>query len=1070
MTLISKKLRHLRCKSNWVQRSILACLVGLVLVIPARADCPSGPVVQPDTFETIGLEPILLDPAANDSHPCGIPLRVTSVTSADCDGVLFSAYNNNQIFYDPNSHGTCTIDYTVEDQEMKSASSTLTLHVLTSDPLATTDPADAQATVGDSVDLAVTASGGTGSYTFTWESSDTQAGTYVAVSGPEFTVTNVGGQSTLTIDPVALVHEGWYRAVVDDGSDNVTSAAAQLTVVEDCVPPTTPTRELETEQGVSLTINVITEIVNNPDLEFVDFVPPNPKFGNLEPDNTFSWLWHYNPDPAAVDVTDEFGYRVARADDPSCTADGLVRVSIVPASCEPPEAPVVHLETRQDTSRTINVITEILGSDPDLEFVDFVLPDPVHGDLVPDNTLPWLWHYHPNPGVVDVTDTFGYQIALSADPSCTAEGLVTMSILPPLPVAAFTHSCSGLTCTMDASSSTGEGLSYSWNFGDGSGDSGEMVTYSYSAAGAYSVTLTVTDASEQSASVTRAVTPVVAFNDGYIVTYGSVLSLPVTGLLGNDQGSSPLSFGGIEPPSPIFGLVTWNQAAGEVVYAPQQCATIIADTFGYRVVGTDGVSSDVGLVFVNIVPGNPPIADFAVSCNGLTCQFTDQSTSSSSHTVLGWDFGDGVGTSTQPNPAYTYAADGTYDVTLTVIDSCAQQASSTQTVQVSTLQVAAASPAEAVGAAGVVTRFHASVAGGLPPFEYRWQFKPFAWSDYQSLDNGPNYRGVYSENLTVNSPGAAQEGWYRLQVVDASVPALTRYSAPAALYQSAGILPLIGEAGQVSVGSDPVTVALGRRFTQPVVFAQPPSRDDGETAVVRLTNVQANRFTLHVDEAPYLDGVHGMEQVSYLVLEAGSWNLPDGRRLDVGLLSTSATTGVTGESWNTVDFPSPHTTTPVVLSQVQSALDPAWVKTRQRNATLNGFEVALEREDAAAVPHGEETVGWLAMGAGKGTWTEHPYVAGDTARVVSHVWRQIDIGEDLGALPLFVAALKTYYGTDGSALRHRNLDGTSVEVMVEEDTSVDSEVGHTTEVVSYVSLGRSGVLRGSVYDPGSSSE
>jgi PKD repeat protein len=64
----------------------------------------------------------------------------------------------------------------------------------------------------------------------------------------------------------------------------------------------------------------------------------------------------------------------------------------------------------------------------------------------------------------------------------------------------------------------------------------------------------------------------------------------------------------------------------------------------------------------------PPVADFSYSTNGLTVNFTDESTDSDGEiTNWFWDFGDG-GTSTSQNPPYTFAAAGTYEITLTVTD------------------------------------------------------------------------------------------------------------------------------------------------------------------------------------------------------------------------------------------------------------------------------------------------------------------------------------------------------------------------------------------------------------------
>jgi PKD repeat protein len=79
---------------------------------------------------------------------------------------------------------------------------------------------------------------------------------------------------------------------------------------------------------------------------------------------------------------------------------------------------------------------------------------------------------------------------------------------------------------------------------------------------------------------------------------------------------------------------------------------------------TDSVSKPVTVTAPNV----PPVADFTFTTNCLTADFTDASTDSDG-TVVGWDwdFGDG-NTSTAQNPSHTYAADGTYTVTLTVTD------------------------------------------------------------------------------------------------------------------------------------------------------------------------------------------------------------------------------------------------------------------------------------------------------------------------------------------------------------------------------------------------------------------
>jgi len=84
--------------------------------------------------------------------------------------------------------------------------------------------------------------------------------------------------------------------------------------------------------------------------------------------------------------------------------------------------------------------------------------------------------------------------------------------------------------------------------------------------------------------------------------------------------------------------------------------------------GTTGLSLD-NATMIPLVPGVgitppafPPMANFTVSKSDLTATFTNTTTFGTTYL---WDFGDNIGTSTDENPTYTYAEEGTYTVKLT---------------------------------------------------------------------------------------------------------------------------------------------------------------------------------------------------------------------------------------------------------------------------------------------------------------------------------------------------------------------------------------------------------------------
>ena len=82
-------------------------------------------------------------------------------------------------------------------------------------------------------------------------------------------------------------------------------------------------------------------------------------------------------------------------------------------------------------------------------------------------------------------------------------------------------------------------------------------------------------------------------------------------------------------------------------------------------------------------PANqPPSASFTYDCDALACSFTDASSDSDGTVVAwSWNFGDGASSSVR-NPSRTYAADGSYTVTLTVTDDDGATAQTSQTVTV----------------------------------------------------------------------------------------------------------------------------------------------------------------------------------------------------------------------------------------------------------------------------------------------------------------------------------------------------------------------------------------------------
>ena len=276
----------------------------------------------------------------------------------------------------------------------------------------------------------------------------------------------------------------------------------------------------------------------------------------------------------------------------------------------------------------------------------------------------------------------------------------------------------------------------------------------------------------------------------------------------------------------------------------------------------------------------------------------------------------------------------------------------------------------------------------------------------------------------------------------------------------------IGEIAQITNLNHGIqTIQLDNSYINPVVFALPVSYNGSDPAIARITDIQDDNFSLYLQEPEYRDGEHTKESVSYLVLEAGTWELEDGTILEVGTLDTNATTA-SSSSWSDIDFESDFANTPAVLSQVQTKNGAQFVRTRQKSASVDGFELAMEEEEALRKSgHVTETIGWLAIESGSGSWDGLDYQVGQTGNDIDHSWDTVDFSQNFDQAPNLFASVATFEGSDPIGLRYRNLGNSSVQLKAEEDQSLDSEVSHVLESVDFLAIAGSGNLSATAYDP-----
>lgn len=175
------------------------------------------------------------------------------------------------------------------------------------------------------------------------------------------------------------------------------------------------------------------------------------------------------------------------------------------------------------------------------------------------------------------------------------------------------------------------------------------------------------------------------------------------------------------------------------------------------------------------------------------------------------------------------------------------------------------------------------------------------------------------------------------------------------------------------------------------------------------------------------------------------YTLENGKRLVAGVSQR-----VTNH-WKYVPFPITFDAAPIILSQVTTNNDQAAVVTRQRNATMQGFELRLSEEEAADGVHNNESVSWIAIepGALDGNME---LVAGTFANVGDE-WATLNYGHSFGSAPQLFASIITDKEMDAAEIRYRNLNGNSAELFIQEEKSADAEILHADENISFIALG-----------------
>ena len=459
------------------------------------------------------------------------------------------------------------------------------------------------------------------------------------------------------------------------------------------------------------------------------------------------------------------------------------------------------------------------------------------------------------------------------------------------------------------------------------------------------------------------------------------------------------------------------------------------------VTGADGqVNSKSTTVVVNesTTENTPPIAvinsSTAMGDAPLSVTFSgEESTDDGEINTFLWNFGDGSATVTGPTSSHIYLTAGTYSASLTVTDDNGASSTSSTPVIITGQTVENQSPtpnistSEAEGNAPLTVTFDASASSDPEnsPLSYNWNFGDGTTSQGEIVEHTFTLQGSFTVTLTVTDNMGASAQTTTIINTD---PAPETFKI---------------ELGEVTINHEWAHVEISESFTNPIVVAGPPSYNGSHPCVIRLRNITPAGFDIRIQEWDYLDGTHTNETVAYLVLEQGSFTLEDGTKVEAGLFEATDT------NFKTVVFNTRFNTEPVVMTSIASYNEENVVTARIRNISITSFEHKTQEQESLSDGHAAETVYFVAWQASATDMGSFSTIVNKTSNSVTNNWYTINHDNELPSIPIFLGTMQTSDGGDTAAIRYRDKTTRSIQVMIEEEQSANSEIGHTSEEIGY---------------------
>lgn len=331
----------------------------------------------------------------------------------------------------------------------------------------------------------------------------------------------------------------------------------------------------------------------------------------------------------------------------------------------------------------------------------------------------------------------------------------------PSPVADFsstsTSSCNPPVTINFSNTSTGPFISSEWTFGDGNSSTSPNPSNSYTVAGTYNVSLIVKNSFGCADTVSRATV---------IGSVSADFSMPNNICEGASVVISNNSSGTVSSIW-LFGDGTTSSAINPIKTFSQPGPTSV------KLINNFGACKDS--ITKQIIVTKKPEASFTFAAPAVGC--TVPITVSFNNTSIGavsykWYFGNG-GTSTNPNPNYTYNTLGTYTVSLVVANSsgCKDSIAKASIISIVLPEITGFNNLPYQGCAPHTQIFSANIKTLEPVQSYLWSFGDGTTSNAISPQHSFSSSGIYDVSLVITTASGCKDTFfYRGAVIIGNKP------------------------------------------------------------------------------------------------------------------------------------------------------------------------------------------------------------------------------------------------------------------------------------------------------------